>query len=566
MKECARYILQLSRGHRTGLILAIVLGVVNVCLGLCFIWVSKGVVDVATSHDATAFWPMVALMAGIMVLRLVLMSVRQYVIQHTNIRLVNSIRQRLFQDVMGSPWQGREGMAVGDVMSRLGEDLRVVTSCLTSDLPSLILSVCQFLAASWFLFVLQPSLLWALLALTPVAIVLSKAFYKVTRHLTLQIREEEADITSHMQESLLNRPMLISLQCIPLMVQRLIDRQHQLLDTYQHRIRFTIQTRLFIHFTFMAGYTLSFVWGAHGIMLGTVTYGMMTAFLQLVAQVQHPILNMSELLPQFVQATTAAERLRELRSVRSEELGVRSEELGVRSNSPSCINAGEANNSSAFCEAKALTPNSSLLTPHSSLNDVVVTHVFYRYPDGERYILSDLSLTFPSGSTTAIVGPTGSGKSTLVRLLLGLIKPVSGTIDLANQRIAYVPQGNSLLRGTIRDNLLLGKLDATDDELREALRRASALFVYDLPDGLDTPCGEKGSGLSEGQAQRLAIARALLQPGTVMILDEASSALDPATERQILEEIQQTQMGKTLIWVTHHDAVRDYMQRVVEIG
>ena len=536
MKECAKYILQLSRGHRSGLILAIVLGVVNLCLGLYFIWVSKGVVDVATSHDATAFWPMVALMAGIMVLRLVLMSVRQYIIQHTSIRLVNSIRQRLFQDVMGAPWQGREGMAVGDVMSRLGEDLRVVTTCLTNDLPSLILSVCQLLAASWFLFVLQPSLLWALLALTPVAIVLSKAFYKVTRRLTQQIREEEADITSHMQESLLNRPMLISLQCIPLMVQRLADRQHKLLNTYHHRIRFTIQTRLFIHFTFMAGYTLAFVWGAHGLMLGTVTYGMMTAFLQLVAQVQHPILNMSELLPQFVQATTAAERLKAMRS----------EELGVRSNSPSCINAGEANN--------------------SSLNDVVVTHVFYRYPDGERDILSDLSLTFPSGSTTAIVGPTGSGKSTLVRLLLGLIKPISGTIDVAHQRIAYVPQGNSLLRGTIRDNLLLGKLDATDDELREALRRASALFVYDLPDGLDTPCGEKGSGLSEGQAQRLAIARALLQPGTVMILDEASSALDPSTERQILEEIQQTQMGKTLIWVTHHDAVRDYMQRVVEIG
>ena len=537
MKECARFLLKLSLGHRTGLILSVVLGVVNVALGLCFIWVSKGVVDVATSHDATAFWPVVALMAGIMVLRLVLMGVRQYVMQHTNIRLVNSVRQRLFHEVMGAPWQGREGMAVGDVMSRLGEDLRVVTTCLTSDVPSLILSVCQLLAASWFLFMLQPSLLWILLALTPVAIVLSKAFYKITRHLTQQIRQEEADITSHMQESLLNRPLLLSLQRVSLMVERLIKRHEQLFDTYHRRIRFTIQTRLFIHFTFMAGYTLAFVWGAHGIMLGTVTYGMMTAFLQLVAQVQHPILSMSELLPQFVQAMTAAERLQALGEGREES---------AESNA-----SGEA--------------HSPFHTPLSTPKDIVLANVFYRYPDGERDILHDLSLTFPAGSATAIVGPTGSGKSTLVRLLLGLLRPNEGSISTGGQRIAYVPQGNSLLRGSIRDNLLLGKLDATDEELREALRRASALFVYDLPQGLDTPCGEKGSGLSEGQAQRIAIARALLQPGTIMILDEASSALDPLTERQILEEIQHTQTGKTLIWVTHHEVVKEYMTHVVEI-
>lgn len=133
------------------------------------------------------------------------------------------------------------------------------------------------------------------------------------------------------------------------------------------------------------------------------------------------------------------------------------------------------------------------------------------------------------------------------------------------QSIAYVLQGNSLIRGTIRDNLLLGKLDATDAEIRDALHRASALFVCDLPSGLDTLCGEKGSGLFEGQAQRIAIARALLQPGTVMILDEASSALDPITERQILEEMQQSQIGKTLIWVTHHEFVKEYVTRIVSV-
>ena len=539
MKECAKYIWQLSQGFRFQLSSAILMGIVNVLLGLYFIWVSKGVVDVATGHDHSAFWPMVALMAGVMVLRLVLMGCRQLLIKRTEIQLVNHLRQRLFRQVMNAPWQGREGLSVGDTMSRLGEDLRVITSCLTSDLPMLVLSLCQLVAASWFLFMLQPMLLWVLLALTPIAIILSKIFYKTTRKLTAQIRQEEADITSHMQESLLNRPLLLSLLRVPLMTERLDEKQSQLYSTYRRRINFTIQTRLFIHFTFMAGYSLAFVWGAYGIMMHTVNYGLMTAFLQLVAQVQHPILNMSELLPQFVQATTAADRLKSL--------------PGDRSKTPD-PNSRETNNSSLFPLPSSL--------PH----DIVLSNVTFRYPDGQRNILDNLSLCFKAGSTTSIIGPTGSGKSTLVRLLLGLLKPTEGSIDLGNQRIAYVPQGNSMLRGSIRDNLLLGKLDATDDELRDALSRASALFVYDLPEGLETPCGEKGSGLSEGQAQRIAIARALLQPGTVMILDEASSALDPKTERQILEEIQQTQMGKTIIWVTHHEVVKDYMNQVVEIS
>lgn len=528
MKECAKYILKLSRGSRLEIGLVVLLGVVNVGLGLYFIWICKEIVDIATQHEGS-IWPMVWLMCGVMVARLLLMGVRQYMVNHANIRLTNNIRQRLFRQVMNAPWSGREDMAVGDVMSRLGEDLRVVVSCLTSDMPSLILSVCQFCAASWFLFVLQPALLWVLLALTPAAFILSKIYYKTTRRLSKQIREEEADLASHMQESLLNRALLLSLKRVPLMTERLDDKQTQLYGTYRRRIRFTVQARIFIHFAFMGGYAASFVWGAYGIMTGNVTYGMMTAFLQLVAQVQHPILNISELLPNLIQTTTSADRLRQLPAA--------------------------SDNATISVEQE----------PVKELQDISLTNVTFRYPKGERDILHDLTLTFPAGSTSAIVGPTGSGKSTLVRLLLGLLHPTSGTLDTGGQSIAYVPQGNSLIRGTIRDNLLLGKLDATEGELREALRRASALFVYDLPAGLDTLCGEKGSGLSEGQAQRIAIARALLQPGTVMILDEASSALDPQTERQILEEIQQTQTGKTLIWVTHHEMVKEYVTRVVEI-
>lgn len=527
MKECVKYIWQLSRGTRFEILWVILLGITNVGLGLYFIWVCKSIVDIATRHEGS-IWPSVGLMTVLMLTRLLLMGLRQYLVNHADIRMTNAVRHRLFRQVMNAPWTGRESMAVGDTMSRLGEDLRVVVSCLSSDLPSLILSLCQFVAASWFLLVLQPALLWVLVGLTPIALLLSKVYYKTTRRLSQQIRQEEADLTSHIQESLLNRALLLSLKRVPLMTERLENKQKQLYGTYSHRIGFMVQARLFIHIAFMGGYAASFIWGAYGIMSGTVTYGMMTAFLQLVAQVQHPILNMSELLPKLVQSTTSADRLRQL---------------------PEAPKDGDRQVSDADAE----------------LQDIVLENVSFRYPDGERDILHDFTLTIPAGCTIAIVGPTGSGKSTLVRILLGLMRPTKGRIDTGGQSIAYVPQGNSLIRGTIRDNILLGKLNATDNEIRDVLSKASALFVYDLPSGLDTMCGEKGNGLSEGQAQRIAIARALLQPGSVMILDEASSALDPQTERQILEEMQQTQSGKTMIWITHHEMVKEYASHVVTV-
>lgn len=525
MKSQLQWLMRQSRGHRLQLTLGVVLGLVNIILGLSFIYVSKGLVDIATGHRAGNMWHGVALLAALLMLRLGVTAWRQWVTGRTNIRMTNALRHRMFGRVMNSQWQGRESMASGDVMSRLGEDLRVVVSCLTNDIPAVVMALFQLVAASCFLFSMQPALLWALLGIMPVALLLSKVYYKVMRRLTKQLRQEEADIQSQMQESVQNRPLLLSLQRVGLMGEKLAGLQQSLFGTYSQRLNFSIRTRIFIQAGFSLGYYTAFVWGAHGIMVGAVTYGMMTAFLQLVAQVQHPILELSSLLPNLVQSFTAVERLQTLSAMPQEE--VKDEDIVLR--------------------------------------DIELKDVCYHYPGDERLVIDHLTYTFPANTSTAIVGPTGSGKSTLVRLLLQLLQPTSGEIQTSRSAICYVPQGNSLLRGTIRDNLQLGKLDATDAEMRDALHRASADFVLSLPNGLDTRCGEKGSGLSEGQAQRIAIARALLQPGSILIMDEASSALDPDTERQILEELQQHDLGKTMIWVTHHEVVRDYMQRCLEV-
>lgn len=205
-----------------------------------------------------------------------------------------------------------------------------------------------------------------------------------------------------------------------------------------------------------------------------------------------------------------------------------------------------------------------------------VRNLSFRYQGNERPTIDNLSYDFAPGSHTAIAGPTGQGKSTLVRLLLGLLTPQGGDIILYDDKgsevtvrgamrrqFCYVPQGNSLMSGTIRENLLLGKADATDDEMRNALRLAAADFVFEREEGLETSCAEQGNGLSEGQAQRIAIARALLQPGSIVLMDEACSAIDDDTEARILDNLATCLHDRTVIWITHDTSVQQRMHRTL---
>jgi ABC-type bacteriocin/lantibiotic exporter with double-glycine peptidase domain len=211
---------------------------------------------------------------------------------------------------------------------------------------------------------------------------------------------------------------------------------------------------------------------------------------------------------------------------------------------------------------------------------VRLENVCFAYPDSVSDVLSDFSYDFAPGSRTAIVGPTGVGKSTLIRLLLSLLHQRSGEISLysadgvvnvpvsaaTRRNLVYVPQGNSLFSGTIRDNLLVGNPDATEQQMLEALHTAAADFVQELPYGIDTQCFEKGAGLSEGQAQRIAIARALLRPGRILLLDEFSSALDAQTETLLLERLTATRSDRTMIFITHRDRVIDFCDATLSIS
>ena len=339
-----------------------------------------------------------------------------------------------------------------------------------------------------------------------------------------------------MQESLQHRVLVLTLTHVDRVLEKFGWLQADVEGNTRKRLNYNAVARGLMFLGFQAGHAAAFLWGIFGILHGTVTYGTMTAFLQLVSQVQRPIAEFGRQIPAFITALTSVERLMELLELEEEPVS----------------------------DAIRL----------SGAPEVTVSHLSYRYPDTSEEVIKDFSCTFPAGSLTAIAGPTGIGKSTLIRLVLGLLKPSEGSVTIGGipagsalrGNFMYIPQGNSLLSGTIRSNLQLAAPQATEQQMYEALETAMAGFVRDLPSALDTPCGEIGSGLSEGQAQRIAIARALLRPGGILILDESTSALDPSTEQSLLENLHSRYHGKkTILFISHREAVTKYADHIVNL-
>ena len=526
------------RGNQLQAVLNASLGLLSVVVSLAQVWAIQHAIDVA-SHtvEGSLYWA-VAYM-GMLILANFAISISSIWVRNIlGIRAQNRMQQRMLDRILRSEWHGKERLHSGDVINRLEGDVGNVVSFLTETLPGALSTLAMFLGAFFYLFSMDKWLAIIIIAMLPLFIAVSKVYVQQMRHFTRQVRDSDSKVQSVLQETVQNRMLIKTLESDTMMVDRLENTQSELRQNVVKRTMFSVFSNLILNFGFALGYLVAFLWSALRMSAGTLTFGGMTAFLQLVNRIQGPARGLTKLVPAFVSVFTAAERLMELEEDPLEEQGDPIELEGP-------------------CGIR-------------------LDHISYEYESTDGKVIDDLSFDFYPGSCTAILGETGAGKTTLVRMLLALLRPQSGQVSIYDQKVeksisprmrcnfVYVPQGNTLMSGTIRENLRLGKLNATDEEMKEVLMQACAGFVFDLPKGLDTSCAESGGGLSEGQAQRIAIARALLRNRCIMLFDEATSALDPDTERQLLQNILQKR-DKTIIFITHRPAVVDYCDQTLKI-
>ena len=526
------------KGNQLQAILNALIGLGMVAVSLIQVWAMQRAIDVAAGAREGNIFVATGIIAFFILCEFALSISSVWVKNILGVKAQNKMQQRMLDRILRSEWHGKEKRHSGDIINRLESDVNTVVNFLTETMPNTLSVLAMFFGAFFYLFSMDKFLSIAIVIMLPLFLGFSRIYIGQMRRLTRLVRDSDSKVQSVLQETIQNRMLIKTLESDDAMVDKLEDTQSELRQNVIKRTRFRLYTNFVINFGFAFGYLFAFLWAALRMLDHTLTFGGMTAFLQLVNRIQGPARNLTALIPSFVGVFTAAERLMELEENPLEE-------------------QGEPIEIDAPCGIK-------------------LTDVSYAYDDADEYVINHLNYDFYPGSCTAILGETGAGKTTLIRLILALLHPTRGRVEIYNANkknelsprlrcnFVYVPQGNTLLSGTIRDNLRLGNLNATDEDMYDALHEACADFVKDLPDGLETQCSESGGGLSEGQAQRITIARALLRNRNIMLFDEATSALDPETEKQLLKNILANH-DKTVIFITHRPAVVDYCDQTLKI-
>lgn len=543
MISSIKWLWEYSAGFRIRLLIIILLSVGGVCASLAFVESTKVFINDAAEGKSFIFI-MIAVLIGFKVIQLVCEQGEIYLRTMTRAKLENTLELRVFCALSDSKIQAKQKFHSGDEIYRLSSDVGVVAESVAFTSPILVYSVVQLIATWGYLVVMQPLLTVIIGLIAPVIVFAGYHYTRLLVPVSRKVRQEGSKVNEYIQEHLQHHELISTMGRNKYVQTQVESLQNSFLKALKSQIRITVGADSLTEVGFASSYLAVFIWGIYGINNNTVSYGEFFVFIQLVEQLQRPIFLFKDQYPSWVTSFSSVERLMEITSLPKDE----------------------------EYDDKYLL---------EGVPGIRFSNVSFRYSEDKKWIFKNFNYDFKPGSITAILGETGAGKSTLIKMILAILQPQIGEVDIysntakeksvkASSRnrcnCVYVPQGNSIISGTIRYNLLLGNMNASEAQMKEALYLASAEFVFnDFPDGLDTIIGERGLGISEGQAQRIAIARALLRNGGLLLLDEPTSALDPETERQFIERLVKKLMNKTVIIITHKPEICKYVSDTVTI-
>ena len=540
-----KWIFGYSARYKGAILFYVFLGIFSTTLGLVSSVASKELIDIITNYRVDKLPLMIAIMVGSSVFSLVFSSVISRISTKLSIYINNDIQADIFNKIVDADWLSINKYSNGDILNRFNSDIGTVSGNAISWLPTIIIAIYNFVAT--FLVILHYDWMMAILAFAsaPFMLIMSRVVIKKQREYGKKAREMSSKLMTFEVEAFYNFDTIKSFGIAPFYSKKMRWWQDRFKDVSLEYNMFSIKTNIFMSIVgtlvqFVAfGYCLFRLW-THDI-----TYGTMTLFLQQRSSLSSAFSNIISIIPSFLNSSVSAHRIRELVEL------------------PKEVHIPESSEMDAFVEDGFQV----------KMEDLNFSYI------GDTKVITDSTFIACPGEIVALVGPSGEGKTTMIRLILGLVRPQEGkamlvaangkTIEMnaeTRHLFAYVPQGNTILSGTIAENMRMVKEEATDEEIIEALKIACAWdFVEKLPDTINSSLGERGRGLSEGQAQRISIARAILRDAPILLLDEATSALDVTTERQVLRNIIQQKPNKTCIVTTHRPSVLNMCQRVYRV-
>ena len=540
-----KWIFGYSARYKGAIAFYVILGIFSTSMGLVSSVASKYMIDIITGYETSKLWVMILIMVGSTIFSLAFSSIISRISTKLSIDINNDIQADIFDKIVDADWLSLNKYSNGDILNRFNGDISTVSSNAISWLPTIIIAVYNFVAT--FFVIMHYDWVMAVIALgsAPVMLLMSRFMIKKQRDYSKKVREMSSQLMTFEVEAFYNFDTIKSFGVAPHYSKKMRWWQGKFRDISLKYNLFSIKTNIFLSILGTAVQFIAFGYCLFRLWTNDITYGTMTLFLQQRSNLSSAFNSVVSIIPAFLNSSVSAHRIRELVEL------------------PREVHIPESGEMDKYADQGF---------------EVQMKDVNFSYVEGTR-VITESAFQAKPGEIVALVGPSGEGKTTMIRLILGLVRPDQGEVKLralgareiemnaeTRHLFAYVPQGNTILSGTIAENMRMVKEDATDEEIIEALKVSCAWeFVEKLPLQINNSVGERGRGLSEGQAQRIAIARAVLRDAPILLLDEATSALDVTTERTVLRNIVKQHPNKTCIVTTHRPSVLNLCQRVYRV-